>query len=475
MPAVRKFRAAIIFSNMFLKGGGIMTLTKEIRKIVEYQNSILPRHDRRSEAIVSSIVADVIQANETNTVDFSKFETVTLRQDGKKRRIKMYPLFSNEEILCIYLKRVLDRRFHIEYPNRNTFMRSVFNMTAALKDIPDYTIFRFDFSDYFNSVSSAYVYAKYITEVSLERHEAALLKRFVDSTQYAYAGLNTSNIFCEIIAKRFDEKLLQKFNQQGLILYKRYIDDGMLIFNRFISEADCLAAINATIREVFFDPTVKVPSRCKTKLNMQKTKHIARRSLTPGSQETFDFLGYEFMLRPNGDEKTDFLYGITQKKIAKYTKRINSIVKKYASSGTKDIELLRHQIKGFSFRAVYRITHYKTVIWKSKGFISNYCELRYRMHKLIPATESFLKTVIFNAFTTNGVALPYFMKGNGNESIYNLYNNLKNYRTLLFVDLIGINMQTLEKMCQQIKIDTDNGKDYDGLVRDYLIKIKVGH
>ena len=56
-----------------------------------------------------------------------------------------------------------------------------------------------------------------------------------------------------------------------------------------------------------------------------------------------------------------------------------------------------------------------------------------------------------------------------------LYNNMQNYRTLLFVELIGINHGTLKKMCRQIGIDVSGDKGYDGLVRDYLIKVKVGH
>ncbi len=74
----------------------------------------------------------------------------------------------------------------------------------------------------------------------------------------------------------------------------------------------------------------------------------------------------------------------------------------------------------------------------------------------------------------NGVSIPYFLKGKKEESIYNLYNNLKNYKTLLFVESIGISKDTLGRMCKQIGI-WDTTKGYDGLVRDYLIKVKVGH
>ena len=90
-------------------------------------------------------------------------------------------------------------------------------------------------------------------------------------------------------------------------------------------------------------------------------------------------------------------------------------------------------------------------------------------------TKDFLENYITNSFKKNGLNLPYFLNiKNTDESIYNLYNNLKKYRTYLFVEKIGINKETLDKMCKQIGI-LDTSKDYDGLVRDYLIKVKVGH
>ncbi len=59
------------------------------------------------------------------------------------------------------------------------------------------------------------------------------------------------------------------------------------------------------------------------------------------------------------------------------------------------------------------------------------------MNSLTNATEDFLKNAVINAFTNQGVPIPYFLKGNRDESIYSLYNNMQNYRTLLFVELIA--------------------------------------
>lgn len=451
----------------------------ELQKIAEYQNALLPLHDRKTEQAIRDIVDNAEKAYIDKTYNFKNYSSLQLRQGDKHRTVKMYSPFSVEELLCIYLKRVLDKKFHIAYPNRNTFVRSLFDTIYGLKDMSDYVICKFDFSDFFNSVSSVFVYQKYIKEKGLERFQSELLKQFVDSTEYAYAGLNTSNILCEIIAKSFDSLIIQKFKDAGLILYKRYIDDGVIIFNRYISEDDCLSIIRGAINEAFYDSNLTNIAPCKVTLNPDKTKYIARRYLTVGgASSVFDFLGYEFVLEAKvagKHEKTEFHYGITEKKIKKYTKRITSIVKEYTEAPQKDMELLRHQIKAFTHRTVYRINRYKSIIWKSKGFLSNYCELRYHMDELTPQTEKFLKDVVRDAFTSNGVALPYFLKGNSKESIYSLYNNMQKYKTLLFVEMIGIDCHALKKMCAQIGIDVTSGKGYDGLVRDYLIKVKVGH
>ena len=56
-----------------------------------------------------------------------------------------------------------------------------------------------------------------------------------------------------------------------------------------------------------------------------------------------------------------------------------------------DMELMRHQLKAFCCRTVYQITRYKSLIWKTKGFISNYQELRYRLDCLTDETKDFLE------------------------------------------------------------------------------------
>lgn len=450
-----------------------MNLDKEIRRIVEYQNAMIPKQSRKSKEAVETLIEKTQKAYADRSYDFSDFTSIRLKQQDKIRKVKLYPAFSSEEILCIYLKRLLDRTFHIKYPNRNVFMRSAFDVVSSLKDMQDFTVFKFDFLDFFNSISSEFVFERYMKEKIRERYQMDLLSDFVKSTKYAYAGLNTSNIISEIIAKKFDELLLVKLDQKGVIFYRRYIDDGLLIFNRYISNDECVKIVEATIQEVFYAADHFEGKSCKTRLNVSKLKYIAKRDLSVSQKAEFDFLGYNFVMCAKQDGKTELKYGITKKKIDKYTKRIQDMVKDYAESKI-DLELLRHQIKAFSHRTVYRVHRYKAMIWKNKGFISNYCELRDRMDDLTPETEFFLKNVIIKAFSNAGIPPAYFVKNNKKESIYNLYNNMKRYKTLLFVESIGIGMETLKKRCIQLKIPVD-GKSYDELVREYLIKVKVGH
>lgn len=454
-----------------------MDITKEITKIIEYKNSTLLLKDRKSEATINFLIQQIVQDYNNGNFDFTKYKTIDKKQMGKIRHTKSFDPFSCEETLCIYLKRILDKKFHIRYPNRNEYMHLLFDVISSLHNMNDFSIFRFDFEDFFNTVSSEYVFNKYISKSSLERFQIELFENFATNTKYAYAGLNTSNILCEIIAKHFDEVLSLKFKNHGLIFYRRYIDDGILVFNKRMGADLCISIINESIQEVFFDKSIAVKYNCKTRLNNTKTKYISARDLaTSNSSDDFDFLGYKFVLSPRFDGhskiKTTFKYGITQKKIDKYSKRIDDMVKVYQAD--KDIELLRHQIKSFTCRTVYQIPKYKSLIWKVKGFISNYQELRYRLDCLTDETKDFLENSIYKAFVNNGVPIPYFLKGKKEESVYNLYNNLKNYKTLLFVEPIGINRDTLDKMCKQIGV-LDMTKDYDGLVRDYLIKVKVGH
>lgn len=453
------------------------TFKQEIKKIVEYHNSIGAVSEQKSEDEVNTIVSDIIDKYEHNSYNFAAYKKITIKQGRKKRDVMQYEKLSAELVLSIYLKRCLDKEFKIRYPNRNEHMHSLFGLLPAIKDMKDYVIVKFDFEDFFNSISSIYVFKKYIANSNLLRFQKDLLNKFVSRCHYCYAGISISNILVEIISRDFDQQIYSALHNNGLIFYKRYVDDGILIFNKYIDENEITNTLKTIIKQVFRDSSFNTKYPCKTKLNMNNDKftYIAKRLMSPNAWTyKFNYLGYEFELSAdNGSCITNIKYGITDDKIQKYTKRIHRIIEDYQAD--KDIEYLRHRLRAFCCRTVYRRKKYQYMIWKSKGFIANYCELRYHMDKLNNETKEFLMNGIINAFNSKMGYLPYFLKDDKHEHPYSLYNTLERNRTLIFDEnpKMGIGYDKLRKMCRQIGI-IDNGS-YNSLLREYLIKVKVGH
>lgn len=63
------------------------------------------------------------------------------------------------------------------------------------------------------------------------------------------------------------------------------------------------------------------------------------------------------LLLKDKENKTTFKYGITHKKIDKYSIRIDNFVKAYQIN--ENVELLQHRIKAFTCRTVYQLSKYK--------------------------------------------------------------------------------------------------------------------
>ena len=172
--------------------------------------------------------------------------------------------------------------------------------------------------------------------------------------------------------------------------------------------------------------------------------------------------------------KTIIQYGITTEKQNKYNNRIDEIIADYTQN--KDTELLRHRILAFASRTVYVSKEYNHVVWKVKGFINNYGNLRYLIgtNLLHHDTIDFLKNMIKNAFLRNKEPFPYFLEKFRNNQGYSLWYNMMTNKTLLLVEHIGYDKTGLEKLCSEIGIVV-SGKGYGNLVREYLMKTKIGY
>jgi hypothetical protein len=459
-----------------------MKMEDEIIRAIKRQ-SAMEINSRKSEEEIKIITNNITNAYFQHNYNFTNSKSILLKRNGKKRFVKRYlNEYSPENILCQSIKQIIDRVYKIEYPNRNKSIKLLFNTLCGIKDMSEFTIVKFDFKDYFNSVSSEYVFEKYIKDKLTDRAFLEIIKEFAKITKYAYAGLRTSNVISEIIAKDFDEVVKCELFSKGLIYYERYIDDTLLIFNENIDQDQIEKITNNALNIVFFDKNIKSSIECKTRFNRNKYKYISKRILS-STPVNFDYLGYEFIIKLLNN-KCNILYGITKEKQDKNNSRIDKIIKYYTDINSPDynnMELLRHRILAFSSRCVYRTKKYNSFLWKTKGLISNYSELRFLLgsNLIIPDTDYFLKNMINDGFARAGLSTPYFIKGTQGKAGYNLYNNMNVNKTLLLVEHIGYNKSSLKKICYNIGIKSDDIKGkkrgYGNLVRTYLIKVKVGY
>ena len=436
------------------------------------------------ETIISRIQNDVSGGN----YDFSKCDSIILNHDGKKRYVKEYKdIYSTESIMCLYIKHILDRTFRVRYPNRNKSVRELLNVLTAVKQMGAFTIVKFDFKDYFNSVSAPYVFEKFIRPQMSNRFEISLISDFVSNTKYAYAGLVTSNVLSEIVAKSFDDEVRKAFILKGILFFERYIDDGIIIFNEDVPIDDIQDVLNRSLEKAYLDTSLVVQPKCKTRFNHDKFFHVTRKDITSTSI-SFDYLGYEvFICKGTGRRNKPIIemtYGITQSKQEKYKKRVCDFITLFADPASVDyqnIEMLRHRLSAFASRTVYQGNKFNTPVWKVKGFIANYGELRYLLDtgQVDSRTVDYLKTLLESAFVATGTDLPHFLKSEQSRAGYNLYDNMRKNKTLLFVERIGYDYDSLSKKCGQIGIKTvdKDGKrrGYGTMVREYLIKTKVGY
>ena len=233
-----------------------------VKKIVAFDMSGPSKTLSEQEEIISNVKKSI----SSSVLNFCNIQSLILNQNGKKRLVKKYnDLYSVENILCQCIKQILDRTFKVKYPNRNKTTRTLFNILTTAIQMSDFTIVKFDFKDYFNSISSIYVFEKYLKNGLLNRYEIDLVNNFVNATQYAYAGLCNSYVIAEIVARHFDESLRQVFVSNGMIYYERYIDDGILILNEHLEEYEIREKLKNVLLNIFHDKTIECKVKCKTK------------------------------------------------------------------------------------------------------------------------------------------------------------------------------------------------------------------
>jgi hypothetical protein len=199
---------------------------------------------------------------QNGTFDFSSYTKKKLTQNssiGKKHRtVYSFEKYSTEYILCKYLKDRIDRTFDIEYADRKKVIKILFNTLPVLNGLNDFVLIRFDFKGFFDSVSTDFIYQEYIENSLMKRKDKNLFKNFCSQFNYCYAGLPTSNSMTELACKDFDKTFRSKLNDYGVVYFERYIDDVLIILNKYILEKNFLNILQEAIISTFKKCNVEI-------------------------------------------------------------------------------------------------------------------------------------------------------------------------------------------------------------------------
>ena len=401
-------------------------------------------------------------------VDFQNNLEKGIIKQHKQIRLIYKVNSTNEEMALKYLKRRLDIELNIKYANRNCIIRELFPMIENIACLGDFTIFRFDFKHFFESVEARKIFDGYVADTNLRRYEKDLLKHLTGLYKYCFAGLPTSNAFIEIVANRFDQVLKSKFGVKGLCFYSRYVDDGILVFNEFVDKTYIQEVLDDTIQDVFNMPSVR--------LNANKTCYLTKYT----GDLKFDYLGYQFEKIGRGN-KVSFLFGIADSKIRKYQNKLDCIIKQYIKDN--NIELFRHRILYYISRIVFYTntnSRYSTLgKWDVTGIIENYGLLRkYIVNKsrLIRTTQVFLFNGVYDGCARAGLInkrIPYFLRGKGKE-VYSIAYGLQKNKTIIFHPNIGWSAEYLKKQITRLAPEMDlKKKSYRELSKIYCTILRL--
>ena len=401
---------------------------------------------------------------------------ILIKREGKEREVCVMKS-SIDKLIVNYLAKRMKETFNVSFQDRDKIMEIVINLVDSLPKLQDYTIYRFDFKDFFKSVSAKLVYEKFIKDSDMSRFEKNILLELIEKTDnYGCAqGLATSNVLIEIISNVFDNAILTAFDDFGLVLYKRYVDDGIIIFNRRIGIKEIRDILQERTDLIFNAKKDDILKKCiKKEVTFSLDKERYQTKYT-GVKE-FDYLGYAFSLE-RAANKNYYQFGITSRKIEKYKQLLNAIYEDYAISG--NVRLLYHRIRFYNSRIVYYdysgYKYKRKKKWDVRGLINSYRMLRRFMvyadtqDKIIKETEAFLKNyhkeLLKEMYITYRFVIPDFLKGKGIDN-YSLWLAFEKNHSIVFQANIGWNIQYLRGAIKDITGSNCSGS-YTDLVKRY--------
>ena len=414
-------------------------------------------------------INDVNDKIENGSIHFSNVKFM----QTNNRSTAFFDNFTVEKTICNYLTDVLNTKYSIKYPNRNLIMENLFDNMKVLKNLDDFTIYRFDFKKYFSSISTDYAIEYLKIDSRLNKYQLDYLELFSKTFAYLPVGISISNAISELFGIRFDEKLIDLFGRDNIIFYSRFIDDGFLIMKNYwaISEVDKI--MQRVIDSIFYRKDIESLNLNRVKLNRngQKEVIIHRRNLT---SSTINYLGYRFDINSSPNNPQSFVkYGITEEKMMKIKKKYINIY----SQNSRDNQSLKILTYNHSRRVVYNKGDKNSSLWINKGITFNYGLLPYFISKgsinktlIIEETDSFLSDFFSDINKQLGLNMANFLE----SSKYCLRHSIASNSAIIYHQTIGVPYTELKLRANAFKITTTN-KSYNEILSDYLIALHLGY
>ena len=328
---------------------------------------------------------------------------------------------------------------------------------------------KFDFKNCYNSLSSMYVFEKFINyNNNIDKEHKILLQEYLTSFDYCFAGLSTSNILIEIALSNFEKEIKKYFKNYCNITCSHLGDDFIMVLDKVISKNEIIEGLEFCKNKIFYDN--EIYTNCKNKVsihyNEPKFSYVTNFNL-PISIINH---GYQYDIYKQNNE-IKYKLGIPDYIIKSYKENLKSLI----LENRYNIEKLRIIIGAQTKRLVIKQE-------KLTSCNKNVCTSLIQSHKVLKQhleiinsnTINFLKYCIFEIFEELNIDLPYFLKDKSINSKYNLYHNLLKNKSITLNEKFGIKKDKLINLLKTLdtKYDVKN-KTYKQLSQDFVILTKL--
>ncbi|MCU5397412.1 hypothetical protein [Bacillus toyonensis] len=414
---------------------------KIIAELVDY-------HEKEEKEVI-----DVIK----NFAKITPYKTMV----SKDRTVINKSLINKEEqIVLDYYKLLLNRYCNIKFPNRSYIMTELMNLVPFLHNYYAFTIYKFDFKDFFYNISPKQSF-KYISDsVNLKTSEFMFLKNYTNDIEELIPGVGLHNSLVELSGNYFDLEMKKAF-KDGFLYYARYVDDCILILDEKVDKNEIENTVLKLMKKCFGN---------KMAINVAKTEYYNSGSVN----YDVNYLGYVFQ---KGQSATNpFKFGIARKKLDKYTEQINNIVLEYKNNN--DIEMLSLKLELVFKRIVYygARKNSKKYRWQVRGISDSYKELKRFMkdnddfNRITNETKNFFCWSIERSFARNRIDLPAKIKNQlKNKKFISCFVNNK---ALLLHQNLGLNHSKLKAKVNIVYKDNLENYGYSDLANILLTRIK---